>query len=130
MTDGFEEHVRALAGDACEYCCLPQAASQLRFVLHQVTPRGLGGVRAVENLALCCGRCNRHKAANVSGIDPQSGVMTRLFHPRRDGWSDHFRWEDVTLVGVSPIGRATVAMLAINHPSQITVRDLLRREGA
>ena len=129
MTDALVEQVRVLAGDACEYCQFPQSASPLRFVLDHVVPLGRGGVRALENAALSCGWCSRHKGSTDSGIDPGSGAVTRLFHPRRDAWAEHFRRNGATLVGITPIGRATIAVLAINDPSRITVRDCLRREG-
>lgn len=125
-SDRLDEQVRMLAGDACEYCRLPQSASRLRFVLES---RHRASTRRPENVALCCGRCNRHKGPNLSGIDPESQMMSRLFHPRQDVWSEHFRWEGVTLVGLTPIGRATVAVLAINHSSQLLVREALRCEA-
>ena len=128
-SDRLDEQVRMLAGDACEYCRLPQSASRLRFVLDHVIARQHGGRRVLENVALGCGRCNRHKGPNLSGIDPESQMMSRLFHPRQDVWSEHFRWEGVTLVGLAPIGRATVAVLAINHSSQLLVREALRCEA-
>jgi hypothetical protein len=127
-SDGLDEQVRALAGDTCEYCRLPQSASRLRFVLDHIVARQHGGQRVLQNLALCCGRCNRHKGPNISGIDPESRVMTRLFNPRQDEWSEHFKWDEVTLVGLTPVGRATIAVLAINHVSQLLVREALRRE--
>jgi hypothetical protein len=37
--------------------------------------------------------CNTRKGPNLSGLDPQTGELTRLFHPRQDRWQDHFRWE-------------------------------------
>jgi len=130
MTDGLDEQIRVLAGDACEYCRLPQSASPLRFVLDHVIARQHRGERVLQNLALACGRCNRHKGPNISGIDPDTQVLTRLFHPRQDVWSEHFSWDEVMLVGLTPIGRATIAVLAINDPSQILVRQVLRQELA
>lgn len=37
---------------------------------------------------------------------------------------------DAALIGLTPIGRATIAVLAINQPSQLAVRQMLRQEGA
>lgn len=129
MDAALIELIRERAGNVCEYCRLPQAASPLRFVIDHVIARQHQGSDASENLALCCGRCNRHKGPNISGIDLDTGQMTRLFHPRQDRWSEHFKWEDVTLVGLTPIGRATVAVLAINQPAQLVVRRTLRQQG-
>jgi hypothetical protein len=37
--------------------------------------------------------CNLHKGPNLSGIDPDTGTVAPLFHPRRDTWDDHLRWK-------------------------------------
>ena len=56
--------------------------------------------------------------------------LVRLFHPRRDKWKEHFRWEGVVLVGVTQTGRVTVDVLAINLPHRIRLREALVSEGA
>jgi hypothetical protein len=127
MDAAIADQIRALAGDACEYCRLPQHASRLRFVLDHVIARQHVVRDEIGNLALCCGRCNLHKGPNIAGIDPDSGELTRLFHPRQDRWTEHFRWDAESIM--SPIGRATVAVLAMNQPSQLAVRAALRVEG-
>jgi len=59
--------------------------------------------------------CSLHKANQVAGVDPESGVETRLFHPLQDEWSEHFGVrEGATLTGKTPIGRATIAALRMN----------------
>ena len=40
---------------------------------------------------------------------------TALFHPRQQSWTVHFRWNGPLLIGLTPTGRATVALLNINH---------------
>lgn len=55
-------------------------------------------------------------------LDPVSVVEVRLFHPRRDQWQDHFRWEGITLIGKSPTGRATIAALEMNRPMILAIR--------
>ena len=62
-------------------------------------------------------------------FDPKTGKVIRLFHPRRHSWDRHFRWDGPRLVGRTPIGRATVAVLAMNHPDRIALRELLIDEG-
>ena len=49
-------------------------------------------------LRLCCIRCNCHKGPNIAGIDPKTGQLTRLFHPR-DDWNAHFFLEWPTACG-------------------------------
>jgi hypothetical protein len=55
--------------------------------------------------------------------------IVRLYHPRRHKWSAHFKWDGTLLVGKTVIGRATVAVLEINHSDAIAVRDALCAEG-
>lgn len=69
------------------------------------------------------------KAQTSPGSIPESGELTRLFNPRLDAWPDHFVWEGVWLRGKTPVGRATVAVLDINHPDSLLVREALLDEG-
>jgi hypothetical protein len=120
-----EEEVRNRAEGRCEYCLHPQKYSRLKFPLDHVIARQHGGEDAPDNLALACGFCNLHKGPNISGIDPDTGRLTRLFNPRQDDWRQHFCWSGARLVGLTPIGRTTIRVLAINHPHQIAVRQAL-----
>jgi hypothetical protein len=52
-----------------------------------------------------------------------------VFHPRTDNWADHFRWDGPELVGRTPIGEVTIAVLAINQPAAVAVREELMAEG-
>jgi hypothetical protein len=83
-----------------------------------------------ENLALCCGQCNRHKGPNRAGIDPLTRQLTPLFHPRQQTWNDHFQWERAVLVGLTDVGRTTVDVLSINLPGRVAARQALIDEGA
>lgn len=70
-----------------------------------------------------------HKGTNLSGIDPRTGKKAWLFHPRRMKWSRHFRWEGPLLVGMTPGGRATTAVLKINDDDYVQTRASLISEG-
>jgi hypothetical protein len=70
--------------------------------------------RTLVNLALACHRCNLKKGTNLTGVDPVSGELVRLFHPRQDRWEEHFLVEGVRIEGRTPVGRATVRVLAMN----------------
>jgi hypothetical protein len=48
---------------------------------------------------------------------------------RRQKWKRHFRWKGSVLVGRTAIGRATIAVLKINHPDRIQLRESLMEEG-
>ena len=95
---------------------------------HIVAEQHRGG-DTLDNLAQICGYCNRHKGPNLAGIDPRTDRITRLFHPRRDRWARHFRWQSATLIGMTPIGRATVFVLDINADERVSFRETLIDEG-
>jgi 5-methylcytosine-specific restriction endonuclease McrA len=86
------EFVRSRAGGRCEYF-RRQEHSDLRHHIEHIIARQHGGCDDAENLALACHRCNLHKGTNLTGLDPQTGELTPLFHPRRDQWQDHFAFE-------------------------------------
>jgi hypothetical protein len=117
------------AGGACEYCRFPERYSELRFVLDHIVARQHEGKATLENLVLCCPFCNRHKGPNLSGVDPESGAVTSLFHPRRDRWLVHFRWSGAKILARTAKGRVTVIVLALNHSDQVEMREALLREG-
>jgi hypothetical protein len=124
MEKELDQAVRVRAGDACEYCLMPQAIRRLRFQIDHIIARQHGGKTIASNLALCCGRCNLHKGPNLAGIDQDRGQMVRLFHPRIDLWREHFRWDGPRIVGLTAEkGRATIDVLAMNHPDDVAVRD-------
>jgi len=129
MANELEQTVRARAAGRCEYCRMPESASRLRHVLDHIIARQHEGATTIDNLAPCCGRCNQFKGPNIAGIDPQSSQISRLFNPRVDVWSEHFRYEQAVVVGLTPIGRATVAVLAINMPLRVAARRVLIENG-
>jgi HNH endonuclease len=118
------------AGGCCEYCRLPQAASHIPFEIDHVRPRKHRGPTVAGNLALSCVYCNGYKGPNLSGIDPATGKLTKLFHPRRHQWRYHFRYAGGTLTGRTAIGRTTIEVLRINLPNRVAIRDVLIEDGA
>jgi hypothetical protein len=129
MEKALDQQVRTRAKARCEYCLAPQSASKLTFPIDHVIARQHGGPTTAENLALCCGRCNLSKGPNIAGLDPHDGSLTRLFNPREDAWSEHFRYDGPVLVGLTAIGRTTVFVLAMNQPYQMAARQALIDEG-
>ena len=126
MSDGASKkaEVRERAGNACEYCHLHQDDSPLAALhLEHIIPKIHGGEDHLDNLALACIDCNLHKGTNLTGIDPQTGVITELFHPRRQTWGDHFEWFGIYLSGKSAIGRTTVRVLNMNSDDQLALRS-------
>ena len=129
MNKRIERLVRVRANGACEYCRFPEAYSELTFVIDHVFAKQHRGRTEESNLALACVFCNRYKGPNVGGIDPKTNRPTRLFHPRKDRWKEHFRWRAERVVGITALGRATIVALAMNHEVQLRARRALTREG-
>src|SRR3954462_7484574 len=121
--------IRRRARFRCEYCLFPERFAELHFQIDHVTARQHGGPTRAENLALACLRCNSHKGPNLSGIDPQSGEIVRLFNPRRDIWCEHFRWNGAKRAALSDVGQATIAVLCINRSDVVLARAALMAEG-
>ena len=118
--------VRARAGQRCEYCHLPDvAAPASTFHVEHVVARQHAGANGPENRAWSCHRCNLHKGPNLSGRDPLTDRIVRLFDPRRQRWDRHFEWSGAYLVGRTQTGRATIAVLDMNDPQRIELRQAL-----
>ena len=81
------------------------------------------------NLALACDQCNWHKGPNLTAIDPESGTLIQLFHPRNHIWQEHFEFRGAELVGLTAVGRATVRLLDMNAWTRVQFRAVLMGEG-
>lgn len=132
MPAARRELVRERAQHRCEYCRLPQSAAPF-FLFHveHIRARQHGGRDDPANLALACPDCNAHKGPNLVSVDPESGDrIVPLFNPRADSWNEHFTHDGPLLVGRTPTGRATVALLNMNEPARVKMRAELQRERA
>jgi hypothetical protein len=129
MNKATAEVVRRRAVGRCEYCGVTEALFPFRFHVEHIIARQHGGSDTVDNLALACGFCNSHKGPNLSGIDPLTGTIVLLFHPRMQVWSEHFAWNGALIAGTTSHGRATVSVLAMNDFRQIAMRARFLDEG-
>lgn len=129
MRDSLRQRIVQRASDRCEFCHLPQRGHEEKFSIDHVVAKKHGD-DSPDNLALSCLRCNLHKGTNLSGIDPNDGSVVPLFSPRRQSWVDHFRWNGPLIVGLNPVGRATVAVPAVNASQRVSLRRALLRAGA
>lgn len=122
--------VRDRAGHRCEFCKLRQPDLPLiPFHIEHVIPTQHGGPDDLSNLALACHRCNLNKGPNLASLDPLSGAMVPLFHPRLQNWEEHFAWQGVLIVGLTPTGRATVRILAMNEELRLQLRRCWLSQG-
>lgn len=123
MDQSLRGAVRRRAGNACEYCRMPQQATPLiAFHVEHIVSRQHGGTDDPGGLALACDRCNAYKGPNLSSIDPETHIVVALFNPRVDGWADHFVVRDGHVVGLTPTGCATVRLLNMNAPRRVELR--------
>jgi hypothetical protein len=104
---------------------MPQIHDDLPFQFDHIIAQVHDGADAHENRAWACVPCNLHKGTNLSGVDPRTGNVVRLFDPRRQNWQRHFRWNGAVLEGKTQCGRATVRTLRINLPIRIAFRQSL-----
>lgn len=128
MNPKLEQQVWQRADARCEYCQLPQASSPLPHAVDHIISRQHNGPTVADNLALACFFCNSYKGPNIAGLNPRTGRMVRLFHPRKDRWSRHFQWDGPVLVGLTHTARVTIALLEINRPEAVELREHLLRE--
>lgn len=129
ISSATRDRVRHRANNRCEYCLLPQQHSELNLHVEHVVAKQHGGSDEPANLALACHRCNLRKGPNLTGIDPLSNEVVRLFHPRTDRWNDHFRKHGVRIEGTTSTGRATVRVLAMNDARRLDLRQqILERD--
>jgi len=110
------------SGDRCEYCGLAQAGQAATFHIDHVKPIVAGGTTASDNLALACVSCSLRKAARQTAEDPKTGETAPIFNPRQQTWTDHFQWNSVQVVGLTPTGRATLHALAMNRAIMLAIR--------
>jgi hypothetical protein len=117
------------ARSRCEYCLLHQDVAAAAHQVDHVIAEKHGGKTTLENLALSCILCNRRKGSDLSSVDPESGCVMALFHPRKDEWTAHFLVGGIRIVGLTPTGRATVDLLQLNVFERLVEREHLVRAG-
>ena len=104
-----------------------------RFPIDHVMPRKSGGLTELGNLCLACPHCNAIKWAHTEGLDPVTGRYEPLYNPRTQSWAEHFRWsllhDSPIIEGVTPVGRATINRLHLNHSDMVAIRRLLLQLG-
>jgi HNH endonuclease len=117
------------AKNRCEYCQMPQAGEDASYEIDHIIARKHGGPSVAGNLCLSCFYCNAFKGSDISSLEPGTRKLTPLFNPRRHKWAKHFRWQGAYLVGRTPIGSVTVALLHINDDYRVELREGLIEEG-
>jgi hypothetical protein len=113
------------ARECCEYCLTPALIALLPHEVDHIIAQKHGGLTQADNLALACTVCNKHKGTDLASIDPSTGEVVSLYHPRRDRWTDHFQLNGAEIVPLTPVGRATARLLQLNRPERLPEREIL-----
>jgi hypothetical protein len=114
--------VRKRAHFSCEYCGLPESLSFAEHQIDHVIAIKHGGASEPHNLALSCTLCNQFKGSDIASVDPETGQVVTLFHPRTQLWEEHFRLDSNRIIGLTPSGRATTRLLQFNRPERLAER--------
>jgi hypothetical protein len=111
----------------CEYCRNQERFSTAPFELEHIYPTSKGGSDEKINLACSCPACNDHKFTKTQAFDSITRKFVPIFNPRTEIWSEHFCWEEsyTIILGITPIGRATVNALKMNRVESVNLRKAL-----
>ena len=123
--ESVRRFVAERAGRRCEYCLLHERDSYTPHQVDHILSQKHAGSSDPGNLAWACVRCNAWKGSDISSIDPQTGELVALFHPRRHRWIDHFELRGHTIEPITPIGKVTVRLLRLNSDQRVAERRAL-----
>jgi hypothetical protein len=124
ISETIQERIRLRANYLCEFCHADERWQYVKFTVDHLVPLSSGGNDHPDNLALACFHCNRRKTNKLVAIDLLTATEVPLFNPRQDNWQDHFIWsvDKLIVIGLTAIGRATVAALLLNRDRVIPIR--------
>lgn len=127
----LRRRILADANGRCAYCRSPTAVTGARHVIDHIIPEAAGGETTWDNLCVACHACNEFKGVQTEAEDTFTGEYTLLFNPRQQQWSEHFRWsgDGSQIIGLTPVGRATIIALQMNHPDIVEARRRWARVG-
>lgn len=117
--------VATRAGHRREYYLLHQRDSYTPHQVDHIVSQKHAGTSDLQNLAWSWIRCNAWKGSDVSSVDPNTGQIVPLFHPRRDRWSDHFEIRGHVIEPLTAIGYMTVTLLRLNSAQRFAERRAL-----
>jgi 5-methylcytosine-specific restriction endonuclease McrA len=117
--------IKARARGRCEYCLIHEDDSHFPHQPDHVVAQKHRGPTHEDNLAWACYLCNLLKGSDIASVDIESGQIVRLFNPRSDQWTNHFRLDNGQIVPLTPVGRVTEYLLQFNQPQAVQERRWL-----
>ena len=88
---GARDFIRERAKGFCEYCRISERFTLAVHEIDHVIAVKHGGRRLKRTLH-CAAPCATYKGSDIASIDPETGLLTPLFHPRLDRWGKHFEF--------------------------------------
>ncbi|CAN5358652.1 HNH endonuclease signature motif containing protein [soil metagenome] len=122
IAEKLKVKIRRHSKNRCGYCLLPRSLNPGLLEIEHLLPTAEGGTDDEENLWLACRLCNGYKGVQTKYVDPKTDKHILLFNPRKDNWSEHFKWSREKIVGKTPCGRATVKALKLNNEIILPVK--------
>ena len=119
----LRRQVISRAENICEYCLIHEDDTFFGCHVDHIISKKHGGLTTADNLALACSVCNLRKGSDIASLT-STGILTRLYNPRTDIWSQHFALVDVVIEPLTAIGGVTASLLQFN----ISERALERQE--
>src|SRR5947209_18009610 len=126
VPETLSQAVRLRASGRCQYWLMHESLQGATFHVEHIIPQSKGRPLHFGKpcLIIACPGCNLHKADRTTAVDPATGEQVPLFHPIRQRWSEHFRFKGYEMEAWTPVGRATVAMLNLNHVRGQRIREV------
>lgn len=125
ISDQLRRLIIKRANFQCEYCLLHEDDSIKRHEIDHIYAEKHGGATTDSNLCYSCITCNRYKGSDLASIDPQTGEIVPLFHPRNHVWNEHFKLDGARIEPLTPTGRVTVFLLHLNDEERLIERSIL-----
>jgi len=127
----LRQRIAVQARHRCGYCLTLEVVSGIPLTLEHIIPKSRGGQDTEDNLWLSCRLYNEAKEVLAEALDPQTDTFTSVFNPRLQSWTEHFTWsEDGTqIIGLTAIGRTTVAALSLNSELRVRARAIWVEAG-
>lgn len=129
IPDAVRKLVRERAHFCCEYCHLPEGFSFYTHQVDHIRAQKHAGSSLPPNLAWACFDCNNAKGSDLTSYDPFTDELMTLYNPRTQIWDEHFKFRGGEIVGITPVGRATVVILQMNREEQVETRSDLIEAG-
>ena len=124
ISQELRNHLEEVDNAHCAYCWTTQANTGQPMTIDHIIPEAQNGSSEFENLCFCCYRCNQFKGSQIQALDPLTGKIVPLYHPRQQIWHTHFKWDEsgILIIGLTNVGRATVVALQLNNAVIVPAR--------